>query len=174
MYLLLTLKPGRYLILKSTQYQSSGGTATVTNTLERTNRFLNAMEDADVEVLAAMLDQDVTWSTQMSATGGQDVEAIHGLDACGDRLMEIGGLMRSAKFADRRITVSADGTTSFVQSNGDFVTADGRPYRNVYVFRFDWVGDKILAWEEYANPVTVVKTFPEQYGHLFDEMRNGA
>jgi ketosteroid isomerase-like protein len=142
----------------------------VTNTLERTNRFLDAMEAADVGVLAAMLHEDVTWSGPMSADGGQDVEVVHGLDAFGARLMEIGGLMQSAKFADRRITVSTDGTTSFVQSNGDFVTADGRPYRNVYVFRFDWVEDKIVAWEEYANPVIVVRTFPEQYGHLFDDM----
>jgi ketosteroid isomerase-like protein len=146
----------------------------MTNTLERTNRFLNAMETADVEVLAAMLDDDVTWTAPMSASGGQDIEAVHGLDAFGARMMEIGGLMQSAKFVDRRITVSLDGTTSFVQSNGDFVTVDGRPYRNVYVFRFDWVEDKIVAWEEYANPVTIVKTFPEQFGHLFDDVRKGA
>jgi ketosteroid isomerase-like protein len=145
-----------------------------TNTLERTNRFLNAMEAADIEVMASMLDADVAWSARMSATGGLDVEAVQGLDAFGARLMEIAGLMQSAKFADRRITVSADGTTSFVQSNGDFVTTDGRPYRNVYVFRFDWVDDKIVAWEEYANPVTIVKTFPEQYGHLLDGLHKGA
>jgi len=144
-----------------------------TQIFERTSRFLNAMEAADVKVLASMLDEDIIWSAPMSASGGQEVETVQGLDAFGARLMEIGGLMQSAKFADRRITVSADGATSFVQSNGEFVTTDGRPYRNVYVFRFDWVDDKIVAWEEYANPVTIVKTFPEQYGHLLDDVPSG-
>ncbi|WP_460523375.1 nuclear transport factor 2 family protein [Flindersiella endophytica] len=49
-----------------------------------------------------------------------------------------------------------DGSAStFVQTNGDFQTRDGRPYRNVYVFRFDWRGGRMKAWEEYANPVTI-------------------
>jgi ketosteroid isomerase-like protein len=55
-----------------------------------------------------------------------------------------------------------------VQSNGDFVTADGRPHRNVYVFRFDWRDGKIASWEEYANPITIIRTFPRLYGHLLD------
>jgi ketosteroid isomerase-like protein len=78
--------------------------------------------------------------------------------------------MRSAKFIDRRITAAADRATTFVQARGDFVTADGRPYQNVYVFRFDWSDGKIVSWEEYANPITIIRAFPEQYGHLIESL----
>jgi ketosteroid isomerase-like protein len=81
--------------------------------------------------------------------------------------------MRSARFTDRRITVSADGATTFVQTRGDFLTTDGRPYRNVYVFRFDWLDDKIVSWEEYANPITILRTFPDQYGDLIEGLLRG-
>ena len=80
--------------------------------------------------------------------------------------------MRSARFIDRRITVSADGATTFVQARGDFLTTDGRPYRNVYVFRFDWRAGTIVSWEEYANPMTIIRTFPHLYSHLLDGLLN--
>jgi ketosteroid isomerase-like protein len=80
--------------------------------------------------------------------------------------------MRSARFIDRRITASASRATTFVQARGDFVTADGRPYQNVYVFRFDWRNGKIMSWEEYANPMTIIRTFPDQYRHLLEALLN--
>src|SRR5207247_8999356 len=82
----------------------------------------------------------------------------------------ISGLMRSPTFTRRRITASADNTATFVQAKGDFVTADGRPYQNVHVFRFDWRDGKIISWEEYANPITIIRAFPEHYGHLLEEL----
>jgi ketosteroid isomerase-like protein len=53
--------------------------------------------------------------------------------------------MRPAKFINRRITASAGNATTFVEATGDFVTADGRPCQNVYVFRFDWRDSKIVS-----------------------------
>jgi len=65
---------------------------------------------------------------------------------CLTRLRAISELMRSARLIDRRIMVWADGATTFVQARGDFVIAAGRPYQNVYVFRFDWRDGKIVSW----------------------------
>ena len=59
-------------------------------------------------------------------------------------------------------------STRFVQARGDFVAVDGRPYQNVYVFRFDWRQGKIVSWEEYANPIIIIRAFPQQYGHLVE------
>lgn len=42
---------------------------------------------------------------------------------------------------------------------GDFVTATGRPHRNVYVFRFDWRGGQLVAGVEYLNPMTICWSF---------------
>lgn len=55
--------------------------------------------------------------------------------------------------------MTADGTTSISEAKGDFVTADGRPYRNVYVFRLDWHHGRVTAGVEYANPATICATF---------------
>lgn len=136
--------------------------------VDQTNRFLNLLEAGDRAGMAEMLDDQVVWSTPMSSGEDQDGEPARGRDAFGSRLGSISALMKSARFIDRRITASADVTTTFVQTKGDFVTTDGRPYRNVYVFRFDWRAGKIVCWEEYANPITIIRTFPRLYGHLLE------
>jgi ketosteroid isomerase-like protein len=139
---------------------------------DQTSRFLDLLEAGDRTGVAGMLDDQIVWSAPMSFGGAGDSEAARGLRAFGSRLDSISGLMRSARFIDRRITASADGATTFVQTKGDFVTADGRPYQNVYVFRFDWRDGKIVSWEEYANPMTIITTFPDQYGHLLEPLLN--
>lgn len=139
---------------------------------DQTNRFLNLLEAGDRAGIAKMLDDQVVWSAPMSSGRAGDGEPARGREALGSRLGSISRLMSSAKFIDRRITTSAEGTTTFVQANGDFVTDDGRPYRNVYVFRFDWRDGKIVSWEEYANPITIIQTFPQVYGHVLDGLLN--
>lgn len=42
---------------------------------------------------------------------------------------------------------------------GDFTTADGRSYANVYGFRFHWRRARIVHGEEYFNPVTFSEAF---------------
>jgi ketosteroid isomerase-like protein len=138
--------------------------------VDQTNRFLNLLEAGNEAGLADILDDQVVWSTPMSSGEAEDGEPARGREAFGSRLAAIGGLMTSAKFVDRRITASADTATTFVQTRGDFVTADGRPYQNVYVFRFDWRDGKIVSWEEYANPITIIRAFPDQYGHLIEAL----
>jgi ketosteroid isomerase-like protein len=136
--------------------------------VDQTNRFLDILEAADQAGMTAILDDQVVWSTPMSSGDAGEGEPARGREAFASRLGSISGLMRSARFTDRRITASADNTTTFVQTKGDFVTADGRPYQNVYVFRFDWRDDKIVSWEEYANPITIIQAFPDHYGHLLE------
>jgi ketosteroid isomerase-like protein len=142
--------------------------------LDQTSRFLDVLEAADRTAIAEMLDDQVVWSSPMSFSGdAEDADPAQGRDAFESHLGSISGLMRSARFIDRRITVSADGATTFVQTRGDFLTTDGRPYRNIYVFRFDWLDDKIVSWEEYANPITILRTFADQYGNLLEGLLNG-
>jgi len=138
--------------------------------VDQTNRFLDLLEAGNQAGMADMLDDQVVWSAPMSAGPTEDSEPARGREAFGSRLGSISELMRSARFTDRRITASADTATTFVQARGDFVTVDGRPYQNVYVFRFDWREGKIVSWEEYANPITILRTFPQQYGHLVEAL----
>ena len=138
--------------------------------IDQTNRFLDLLEAGDRAGVAGMLDDEVVWSAPMSFGSTEDSEPARGREAFGSRLRSISGLMRSARFVDRRFTASADTATTFVQARGDFVTVDGRPYQNVYVFRFDWRDGKIVSWEEYANPVTIIRAFPQQHGHLVEAL----
>jgi ketosteroid isomerase-like protein len=138
--------------------------------VDQTNRFLDLLEAGDHAHMAGMLDDHVVWSAPMSWASTEGGEPARGRKAFESRLGAITGLMRSVRFTDRRITASVGQATTFVQAKGDFVTADGRPYRNVYVFRFDWRDGKIVSWEEYANPITIIRTFPDQYGHVLEEL----
>jgi ketosteroid isomerase-like protein len=144
----------------------------VSELVDQTDRFLNLLEVGDRAGVAEMLDDEVVWSAPMSVGAADDGGPARGRDAFASRLGSIGALQKSVKFIDRRITASADTATTFVQTNGDFVTTDGRPYRNTYVFRFDWRDGKIVSWEEYANPITIIRTFPHVYGHLLDGLLN--
>jgi ketosteroid isomerase-like protein len=136
-----------------------------------TNRFLDLLEAGDRAGVGRMLDPDVVWSALMTASGdADDTDRAEGSAAFQSRISSLAALNRSARFADRRVTTSADGLTTFVQTKGDFRTTDGRPYRNVYVFRFDWRDGRIVSWEEYANPVTILRTFPTVYGELLRQL----
>ena len=47
----------------------------------------------------------------------------------------------------------------FAEAMGDMEMASGKPYRNMYVFRFDLEGNKIKKLIEYRNPVTAAIAF---------------
>ena len=67
---------------------------------------------------------------------------------------------RQIDFVDDVITPSSDGRVVFVEARGDFVTLDGRPYRNVYLIKlvFDDAG-AVTRIEEWTNPVTAALTW---------------
>jgi ketosteroid isomerase-like protein len=136
--------------------------------IDQTSHFLDLLEAGDRAGIADLLDDQVVWSAPMSLRGIEDTEPARGRAAFGSRLESIAGVMQSARFTRRRITASADVATTFVQASGDFVTVAGQPYRNVYVFRFDWRDGRIVSWEEYANPIAIIRAFPSEYGHVLE------
>ena len=58
-------------------------------------------------------------------------------------------------FTQEVVTESRDRRTAFVEARGDMELADGTPYRNLYVLKFetDRAG-RIVHYKEYLNPVT--------------------
>jgi len=128
---------------------------------DATIHLLDLLEAGDRGIVD-LLDEDVTWVAPMTATGDpDDIEPVQGKAAVLAHLASLTDMIGSAHFIDRRVTAAADGTTAFVQTQGDFATRSGRPYRNVYMFRFDWRDGRLAAWEEYANPITILRAFPE-------------
>ncbi|WP_024806568.1 nuclear transport factor 2 family protein [Nocardia sp. BMG51109] len=128
--------------------------------VDRSHRFLDALRHKDLPAIEGMLTESATLTVPLSFDGGQ---APAGRFVGRDQVLGyVGGVftaMATIEFTDVRISVTDGGRTSFVQANGDFTTADARPYRNVYLFRTEWDGDHLLAIEEYGNPVTYCRTF---------------
>lgn len=133
-----------------------------TESVAATERLLDLLESGDGARLASMLHDEVTWTIPMTSTGRpDDAICVEGKAAFLARAAALGRITRSARFVERRITATSDGSVTFVQAVGDFRTTNGAPYRNTYVFRFDWREGRLLSWEEYANPVAVHRAFPE-------------
>jgi len=125
------------------------------------HRFLDLIEAGDAALIAEILDEDVTWVLPMSTSGDpEDGLRLDGRNAFLDRLRQLGGVTESMRFASRRVSVTRDETTTFVQAAGDFVTSTGVSYRNTYVFRLDWREGQLVSMEEYANPVAVQRAYP--------------
>lgn len=129
-------------------------------TAGRTHALLDALEREDLPAVAAMTDQRVTLTVPLSFSGAQEPAGrFVGREQVLGYVDSVFTNMATIDFVDVRVSVTAGGKTSFVQANGQFTAADGRPYPNVYVFRYDWSGGRVTRIEEYANPVTFCKTF---------------
>jgi ketosteroid isomerase-like protein len=134
-------------------------------TEQRTERFLRAFERRDLRAVASMLDPKVRLVHPITFSGAQEPEAVfEGKSSVVGYFRGVFAGMGRIAFSDERVSVVAGGRASFVQANGDFTTADGRPYDNVYAFRFDWRDGRIVRGEEYFNPVTFSRTFGRPLG----------
>ncbi|RIQ34867.1 nuclear transport factor 2 family protein [Jiangella rhizosphaerae] len=129
-------------------------------TERRTNRFLAAFEREDAGAVRALLDPGVTFVNRMPLSGDRDdAVVLAGREAVMGYFQQV-AQMGTIDFVGPDVTVAAGGGTSFAEADGDFVSADGRPYENVYAFRFDWRDGRIVAGTEYASPLTFGQTFP--------------
>ncbi|MBF6214858.1 nuclear transport factor 2 family protein [Nocardia puris] len=127
---------------------------------ELTRRILDAFERKDLNAIAALLDENASITIPLSFSGAQEPAGhFAGKDEVLGYVGQVTTNFRTLRFIDLRISVAGDGETTFAQANGDFVTADGRPYRNVYIYRFDWKDGRMLHADEYANPITLCQTF---------------
>jgi ketosteroid isomerase-like protein len=154
------------MILSIRRYPISGGATmsdvagSIDETERRARAFLDALEHKDLDAVESMTDERATLTIPLSSSGNQEPDAhFAGRAEVLGYIRQAFHIMGAIRFTRVRISVTEAGETAFVQANGDFTTADGRPYRNVYVFRQDWREGRIVRAEEYANPVTFTRTF---------------
>jgi hypothetical protein len=57
------------------------------------------------------------------------------------------------RFLDMVYRPVADGSAVYLETRGDHTMADQTSYKNYYVFRFDFAGDKIINIAQYHNPM---------------------
>lgn len=142
------------------QWGAHGGGKAEGRTEARTQALVAALERKDLEAVTALIHEQATLTVPLSFSGAPEPAGrFVGKEQVLGYVQGVFTNMAVVDFADVRITVTDNGKTSFVQAKGQFTVADGRPYHNVYVFRYDWQHGRVISIEEYANPVTYCATF---------------
>jgi ketosteroid isomerase-like protein len=127
-----------------------------------TEALIAALEQENRDAILVRLAEDVDVVLPLAPDGNNDpthIDHFVGRQAAGMLLWRTFLADRHIAFVDDVITPSSDGRVIFVEARGDFLTLDGRPYRNVYLIKlvFDDAG-AVTRIEEWTNPVTAALT----------------
>ncbi|MGB8363828.1 MAG: nuclear transport factor 2 family protein [Rhizomicrobium sp.] len=127
---------------------------------ELAHEFLRAIQAKDKEAILSILEDGFVLEVPYNISGTNDLsDSWHGLEAAAANFDKTWKNIEVVRYADFEITAGKDANVAFAEALGDMKMANGRPYRNRYVFRFDTDGGKIKRIREYANPVTSVIAF---------------
>jgi two-component system, LuxR family, response regulator FixJ len=121
-------------------------------------RFLQAMEAKDRDAVGQLVAGNVRIEYPFDRSGctvdgcwrrfeGREAVLTGYVDPAFKRIGRI-------RWIEREMSLSKDGRRVFVEALGDMQLADGTPYRNRYVLRFDLADGQIAGLKEYLNPVT--------------------
>jgi ketosteroid isomerase-like protein len=132
-------------------------------TTQLVEAFYAAIEAKDAESVEAMLTEDVVVVHPFTFSGATMPEAeFEGRE-------QVMGYVNGLFTSFSQISIADDGSTVFVEAQGDFIAAQGNlPYRNVYVFKLELRDGQISAIREYYNPVIFAMTFGEKLGSAFE------
>ena len=126
-------------------------------------RFFRAIAAKDRGALAESITPDVVYEFPFSESGSSEADAMRryvGSDAVIEFWMKTAADgPRNLGAAEVELSITADGSRVFIEQRGNMVLADGRSYRNRYVFRFSIVGGKISHVREYFNPIISAYAF---------------
>ncbi|GAA5074372.1 hypothetical protein GCM10023259_076070 [Thermocatellispora tengchongensis] len=129
-------------------------------TERRTQALISAFERKDFEAVSAMFTADSVFTIPLALNGKrEDAARFTGKDEVMGYVRNAFSMMGKIDFVNVRVSVTGNGKESFVQADGELTTADGRPYRNVYVYHFQWRDGRVTKAAEYANPITFCDTF---------------
>ena len=116
--------------------------------------FFYTKEKHDLEGLKALFADNIVYTFPLPASGAQENWFVYdGKDATVEYQRKTLDAFSQLKMRDIQVTIGANGDTVFVESRGDYVSKEGKPYNNVYVFKFVLENGKIVKVFEYANPV---------------------
>jgi ketosteroid isomerase-like protein len=128
-----------------------------------TQALIAALEREDLDVILTRLTEEVQLVLPLAPDGNNEpthIDRFAGRQAVRNLLWRTFLAYRRIAFVDSVITPSSDGQVIFVEARGDFLTLDGRSYRNVYLIKlvFDDAG-AVTRIEEWTNPVTAALTW---------------
>jgi ketosteroid isomerase-like protein len=135
----------------------------VADNVRTTEALIAALEREDLDAILAGMADGVELVLPLAPDGNNDpthIDRFEGRQAVRSLLWRTFLAYRRITFVDSDITPSSDGRVIFVEARGDFLTLDGRSYRNVYLIKlvFDDAG-AVTGVEEWTNPVTASLTW---------------
>ena len=126
-------------------------------------RFFRAIAMGDMDALSAVITDDMVYEFPLSETGST---APGGFRRYAGKAAVLalwagtsGAGIKASPPEEVELTVTADGGRIVIEQRGNMVMADGREYRNRYVFRFDIRDGLVSHVKEYFNPVTAAYAF---------------
>ena len=124
--------------------------------------YLAALQRQDVETLGALVTDDFVLEVPFDAAGTNDPRKALSWHGRADYLTNYCAIF--PRIAVHRINdIVVMPTTHpgivYAEAMGDMILVDGTPYKNLYVFRFDFRGGKICGLKEFCNPVTAAIAF---------------
>lgn len=124
---------------------------------ELADAYLTALQAKDIDAMLALLAPEFTLEIPCNLSGTNDrSDSWTGVDNARPNYLQAFEMIEVLRYADVEITQAADPTIAFLEGRGVIRMANGNPYRNQYVFRFDvdLGSGKIVRAREYVNPVT--------------------
>ena len=119
--------------------------------------YLTALQAKDMDAMLALLADDFTLEIPCNMSGTNDLsDSWRGIENAKPNYAQAFEMIEVLKYADVEITPAADPSIAFLEGRGVMKMANGNPYPNRYVFRFDVdvQSGKIKRAREYVNPVT--------------------
>jgi ketosteroid isomerase-like protein len=134
-------------------------------------RFFKAIATRDAAALAECITEDAVYEIPFSESGSTEpggfrryVGAAEVIDFW---MATTANGPKSLGAEDVELSITGDGSRVFIEQRGNMVLADGRPYRNKYVFRFSIRDGRICQAREYFNPVIAAYAFKRKIANSF-------
>jgi ketosteroid isomerase-like protein len=127
---------------------------------ELAEAYLAALQAKDKEAILAIVADDFELEVPCNVSGTNDFsDSWRGLEAAKAGWESAFREIEVLHYTDLEFTGGEDGKVAFAEGLGVMKMANGRPYENRYVFRFDLENGKIKRIREYLNPVTSAVAF---------------
>jgi ketosteroid isomerase-like protein len=122
--------------------------------------YLVALQAKDKNAILSIITDDFVLEVPCNVSGTNDFsDSWRGIKAASAGWDSAFERIEVLQYRDLEFTGAEGGTVAFAEGRGVMRMANGRPYENRYVFRFDVEGGKLKRIREYANPVTAAVAF---------------
>lgn len=122
--------------------------------------YLRALQAKDKHAIFAILADDFALEVPFNVPGTNDYsDSWRGLEAADANYDVTFRIIQDLIYTELEFTPGRDDNVAFAEGLGVMTMANGRPYRNRYIFRFETRDGKLSRIREYANPVTSAIAF---------------